>query len=42
MKDPNYHEYYKIAMRTMRKGEVAWIKFSKAYTGGVYRMSAHF
>ena len=42
MKDPNYHDYYKIVMRTMKKGETAWIKFTKKYTNGVYHMSSHF
>ena len=36
MKDIRYHDYYKIVMRTMKKGETAWIKFSQIYHRGVY------
>lgn len=36
MNDPMYHDYYKIAMRTMKKGEVCWVKFSQQYHGGTY------
>ena len=42
MKDIRFHEYYKIAMRTMRKGEVAWVKYTKAYHKGIYHSSAHY
>eukprot|EP00350_Pseudokeronopsis_sp_OXSARD2_P011265 CAMPEP_0170564636 /NCGR_PEP_ID=MMETSP0211-20121228/74042_1 /TAXON_ID=311385 /ORGANISM="Pseudokeronopsis sp., Strain OXSARD2" /LENGTH=80 /DNA_ID=CAMNT_0010884359 /DNA_START=133 /DNA_END=372 /DNA_ORIENTATION=- len=29
-----FHEFYKIAFRTMKKGEVAWLRFSKDYHSG--------
>jgi hypothetical protein len=42
MNNPNYHDFYKVVMRTMKKGETAWCKFSKRYTGGVYHKTPHF
>eukprot|EP00347_Sterkiella_histriomuscorum_P003944 403362337 len=42
MGDIRFHEYYKIVMRTMKKGEIAWIKFSKIYHKGIYHASTHF
>ena len=42
MGNVNYHDYYKLAMRTMKKGEVAWIKYSKDYHQGIYHMSSHY
>jgi hypothetical protein len=42
MKDIRFHDYYKLVMRTMRRGEVAWIKYSKVYHKGVYHQSPHF
>lgn len=42
MKDIRYHDYYKIVMRTMKRGEIAWVKFSRAYHKGVYHASIHY
>jgi hypothetical protein len=42
MGDIRYHDFYKTVMRTMRKGETAWIKFSKDYHKGVYHQSKHY
>lgn len=36
MKDIRYHDFYKIVMKTMKRGEIAWVKFGKAYHKGVY------
>lgn len=27
MGDIRYHDYYKVAMRTMKKGEISWVSF---------------
>ena len=42
MKNVCYHEHYKIVMRTMRRGEVAYVRFPKAYHNGVYHSSPHY
>lgn len=42
MGDVRFHDYYKIVMRTMKKGEIAYIKFSKLYHKGIYHASTHF
>lgn len=42
MGDPCYHDFYKIVMKTMRKGETAWVKFSKAYHRGIYHQARHY
>lgn len=42
MKNPNYHDFYKIALRTMRRGEIAWVKFSPVYHKGIYFSLPHF
>ena len=36
MGDLRYQEYYKIAFRTMRKGDACWVRFSKEYHKGIY------
>ncbi len=33
---PNSHDFYKVALRTMRRGEIAWFKYSPTYHMGVY------
>jgi len=42
MANPQFHEYYKVVMRTMRRGDVAYIRYPKAYTHGSYHKSQHF
>jgi hypothetical protein len=42
MGDPLYHDFYKIVLKTMRKGEVAWVKFTKAYHRGIYHQAPHY
>ena len=42
MGDIRFHDYYKIVMKTMRKGEIAWIKFPKDFHKGIYHASTHF
>jgi len=42
MGDFRFHDYYKIVMRTMRKGESAWIKFPKTYHKGVYHSTKYY
>jgi hypothetical protein len=36
MNDPMYHDYYKIVMKTMKKGDICWVRFSQQYHGGTY------
>jgi hypothetical protein len=36
MGDLRYHDYYKIALKTMKKGDIVWIKFGKEYHRGIY------
>lgn len=42
MKDIRFHDYYKIVMRTMRKGDTVWVKFSKEYHRSIYHQSSFF
>jgi hypothetical protein len=36
MGDKNYQEHLRIVFSTMRKGEVAWIKYSPEYHSNIY------
>jgi len=42
MGDVRFHDFYKLVMKTMRKGEIAWIKFPKTSHKGIYHSSTHF
>ena len=42
MKDQRFHDFYKIVLRTMKRGEVAWIRFTKAYHKMIYHSSPFF
>jgi hypothetical protein len=42
MKNPCFHEHYKIVMRTMKRGDIAYVCFPKAYHDGNYHKSVHF
>ena len=42
MGDIRYHDYYKTVMKTMRKGETTWVKFSSVHHKGVYHKTKHF
>ena len=42
MGDSRYHEYYKIVLRTMKKGETCWVKFGPKYHGGNYHRTEYF
>lgn len=36
MADPRYHEHIRKAFLTMRKGDLAWIKYSPKYHNNIY------
>lgn len=42
MKNPCFHDHYKIVMRTMHRGDVAYIRFPHAFHQGAYHKSQHF
>jgi len=42
MKNICFHEHHKIVMRTMQRGEIAYIRFPKLYHKGAFHMSTHF
>jgi hypothetical protein len=42
MKNPCAQENFKIVLRTMRRGDIAWIRLPKAYTHGNYHQICHF
>lgn len=39
MSDPYFLDYYKLSMKTMKKGECAWLKISKQYHRGSFNTS---
>lgn len=42
MKNICFHEHYKIVLRTMQRGEIAYIRFPKTYHKMAYHKSKHF
>jgi tetratricopeptide (TPR) repeat protein len=42
MKNPCFHEHYKIVLRTMQRGEVAYVRFPRLYHKGAYHNSQHY
>jgi hypothetical protein len=41
MGNPQFHEHMRIAFRTMRKGEIAWIKISPKYHCNIYHIHSN-
>ena len=39
MKNPCFHEHYKIVLRTMQRGEAAYVRYSRLYHKGAYHNS---
>jgi|LauGreDrversion4_2_1035121.scaffolds.fasta_scaffold569178_1 hypothetical protein len=42
MKNPCFHEHYKIVLRSMQRGEAAYIRFSRLYHKGTYHNSQYY
>lgn len=42
MKNPCYHEHYKMVMRSMQRGETVYIRYPKACHKMAYHKSQHF
>lgn len=42
MDDPHYHDFYKLALKTMRRGDVCWLKVGKGYHRGIYYTTPYY
>jgi len=42
MKNVCFHEHYKMVLRTMQRGEAAYIRYSRLYHKGAYHSSQHY
>ena len=41
MGNPQFHEHMRMAFRTMRKGEIAWIKIGPKYHNNIYHFHSN-
>lgn len=42
MKNPCFHEHYKVVLRSMKRGEAAYIRFPWFYHKGTYHNATHY